>query len=465
MDIKKIYHQKSQRKSAFSLIELSIVILIVSILITGSIGVSKTVLSSSKNKISKERMEVVYKSIGNFVASNRRLPCPASLAVAKGSSTYGDESATPGTCTGAFKSSTNAPNLAYGMVPIKALGLDPEMAEDGFGNKFSYVVDMRFTKASVDTTSNDGFEITKSLPNETDSLPLDLGGIIPQGPAGTNLLSNQNGILLLISHGANKFKGFNAAGTAQTITAGVADENDNGCDENAACNTSGTTSFDREFVVNSTSSNFDDLVLFKNKNQLATDAGLEFLMCNGNEANTAAGNTVCPSQTWTTPLLKNASYGSLGYSNSLTCVRTCGKYGIWGAPSAVLSSSNITVTKSFDYAGGGMPVSGALFTYRGGTLLVIASVSGYQASGSTITANLFVRNSADTTNILSLGPITQVAATVANAHTSLNSRYFVVDPGSLTTGTNYRMRLEAAAGNFDGNDRYDVAVIEFPPVF
>ena len=318
-------YKKTQEKKGFSLIELSIVILIVSILITGSLGISKTAINNSKAKVTKERMDTVYKAFSNFLAVNRRLPCPAILTVPKGTSTYGTEAANQGTCTSTFTSSTNAPNLVYGMVPILALNLDPDMAEDGFGTKFTYVADKRFTRVNTSATDTlDGFEITKGIPSPNDTSSTDLLSADVQGPLGTLLLSNRNAVFVLLSHGANKFNGFNATGTTQNGVSTVTDENDNSCN---TCAVSGTTSFNRIFVASSTDANFDDSIIFKTKTQLVRDAGLEFIICAGLEAQTSLsewGLTVANS--------RNADYNcNLCSRDDANVRRTCGKFGIWSA--------------------------------------------------------------------------------------------------------------------------------------
>ncbi len=322
--------KKADKKTGFSLIELSIVILIVSILITGSLGISKTAINNSKVKVTKERMDTVYKAFSNYLAVNRRLPCPALLTVAKNTSGYGNEAATPGTCTSTYVSSTNAPNLVYGMVPITALNLDPDMAEDGFGSKFTYVVDKRFTLKSASIASSNGFEITKGVPNETDNGTTDLSGIDVQGPSGASLLSNKNGVLFLLSHGANKYNAFNASGTTQNGTSALADENNNSCN---TCSTSGTTSFDREFLASSTDPNFDDIALFKTKTQLIRDADLRFIMCGLGEA------TIAGPISWTV----NGAYGCSVCAGTANNSKICGPYGTWGANSTGLCTINTSI--------------------------------------------------------------------------------------------------------------------------
>ncbi|MES2677567.1 MAG: prepilin-type N-terminal cleavage/methylation domain-containing protein [Pseudomonadota bacterium] len=339
-------HKNTHEKKGFSLIELSIVILIVSILITGSLGISKTATNNAKAKITKERMNIVYQALTNFLATNRRLPCPAVITIAKGNNSgtattpnnmnYGQESGTAGgvvgtgACAQAFNSSDASNlNLAYGMVPIIALGLDPDMAEDGWGTKFTYVVDKRFTKQSVGIGASDGFEITQGVPNGTQTSSTDLGGIDIRDASSTSLLSNRNGIVLLLSHGANKFNGHNATGTVQNGTSGSGDEDSNTC---VPCVITGS-GFDRVFIANSTNANFDDITLFKTKTQLVRDAGLQFLMCSASEA-TAAGPI-----SWA----NNGSYGCSVCATGGGTIRACGIYGSWGASSISTCTTNSTV--------------------------------------------------------------------------------------------------------------------------
>jgi prepilin-type N-terminal cleavage/methylation domain-containing protein len=303
--------QKKQ-KTAFSLVELSIVILIVSILVTGSLGISKTALGNSKSKITKERMDTIYKALTSFVATNRRLPCPSVLTLAKGTAGYGVEAATPGTCTSV---TTISGNTVYGMIPITALGLDPDMGEDGFGTKFSYVVDKRFTKQSASTASSDGFEITKSVVAENGA------AITPtlirvQGPSGTDIVPDLNALFVLISHGANKANGWNATGTTQNPAGSIANETSNSSLDSVST-----------YIAYSTDANFDDILLFKTKPHLVRDAGLEFMMCNGAEAQTANN-----ANAWTTNGMYSCNICSTAANNS----KFCGKYGVWSPINTVI---------------------------------------------------------------------------------------------------------------------------------
>lgn len=311
--------------SAFSIIELSIVILIISILVSGGLVASKSAINSAKVKITRDRIDLIYKSIILFVANNKRLPCPASLDNSKTNATYGNEAITSGACS-AF-SSTSATNLSYGMVPVRSLGLPIEAAEDGFGNKFDYIIDKRFAIKYSDALPNgDSFEGTQSSPN-VGAATTALNIIKVQG-SGTDLMTNA--VLILMSHGANGFKAWPASGTAQNTTnSPTANENSNSRDENG-------NNYDNIFVNFSPDPNFDDMLFFKNKQQIVIDAGMEYIKCSKNDNNIdfpSSSYGTCASGTTTTSATVN-----YGESANVTCPcgtatpsRSCGKYGLWGS--------------------------------------------------------------------------------------------------------------------------------------
>jgi hypothetical protein len=90
----------------------------------------------------------------------------------KGSNNYGSEASNDEYCDELF---VGGVNLVYGMIPIDVLNLNADMAEDGYGTKFSYVVGKRFAKTSLGTSGSDGFELTKSAPSEADVDNIDWG--------------------------------------------------------------------------------------------------------------------------------------------------------------------------------------------------------------------------------------------------------------------------------------------------
>ena len=214
----------------------------------------------------------------------------------------------------------------YGMVPVKTLGLSNLVGKDGFNTKLSYIIDQRFANA-VDSSGTNGFEGSDPNINMINIKELS----ILTGP-----VIMLNGIMVIISHGPNKLGGFNSSGTSQNSPSNATnDEKDNAINSFVASPLSGN--FDNTFITNSTDSLFDDVLIFKNKMQLAIDAGFENMMCRGiTESLLCYDNTGLSSNL----IWPSANYGEFkttssscpaGCTNKLSGypARKCGKYGIW----------------------------------------------------------------------------------------------------------------------------------------
>lgn len=287
-------NQIGLKKTAFSLIELSVVILVISILAAGALSVSTVSLVNAKNKVTKERMEAIYKAIGTFVARNYRLPCPASLTIAKSSANYGTEDGSGDCATqgDGIYTSTIQSNIVYGMVPVKALGLADDVAEDGFGTKIAYIVNAKFTEAEYPTaTDTDGF----SFYEDTGSDMIN----IYQLPSTNNI---SNAVFVLLSHGANKYGGFNKYSTSQNSTLSAETYEGYNSLSSVTDNTSPTIDTASFGVIpsnptevsitltNSDSDDFDDIAFYKTRDQLLIDFDLGFLLpCTSSTTNWTSG--------------------------------------------------------------------------------------------------------------------------------------------------------------------------------
>jgi prepilin-type N-terminal cleavage/methylation domain-containing protein len=231
------------QKKAYSLIELSIVILIISILISGALTVFSGSANNKKITITKSRIDEVYKALGGFLLANGRLPCPASITAIKSTDlNYGAE----GSCaagSGVYISG----NLVYGMAPVKALGLPSEYAEDGFESKFAYIVEKNFTNNAT-------------FKNATATATMTLNEL----PGGVSQVITNDAILALVSYGANKSGAFNANGTVQNTRSNDSSEMEN--------DLGASNAFDKNLVFNAPDSDvFDDIVFYKTRNSLVSD--------------------------------------------------------------------------------------------------------------------------------------------------------------------------------------------------
>ncbi len=265
---------KKNKQRAFSLVELAIVITIISVFIAGVVNVGIGVTKNSKVTVTKNKMNEIYKALGNYAAANGRLPCPAPVIDIKGTTNYGNNQTDGlGSCYG-INSNTVVPGayasttLMYGMIPVQNLKLSSEMAEDGFGTKFGYVIDRRFTGFNENGNSNNfknGPEISVITINEKVGSTNEVGSTIETVTNGA--------AFVIVSYGANKKGGFNASASTQNGRSADTDELSNDLGTTASPN------FDATFVSLSDKSDvFDDILFYKTKKNIMTDFNLWSLM-------------------------------------------------------------------------------------------------------------------------------------------------------------------------------------------
>jgi prepilin-type N-terminal cleavage/methylation domain-containing protein len=253
-------------KRGYTLVELSIVILVISLLMAGVFSMATGSINNSKVALTNQKMKEVYKSMGTFLMINKRLPCPASLARSKIDDVdYGKEErddANNNCGTNGVYTATNYSNLIIGAVPIKSLNLGSEFAEDGYENKLSYVIDKRFTKNFISPTGGnleDSFGTVGSA--------IELMTAKENQVSGSTLLSDKV-MFLLISHGPNVYGSFTSASGQQNID--VANNID--VDELENQIKSSSPNFDNNFIVNSYKSDvFDDVLIYKTRSNFIQD--------------------------------------------------------------------------------------------------------------------------------------------------------------------------------------------------
>ena len=262
--------------------------------------------------------------MGKFLLTNKRLPCPAPLNLAESSASYGDETTKTGdNCNtvdgGIF---TNGNNFFIGAVPTTTLELPSDMAKDEFGNKITYIVSKNATIATVLEVTNPAI------------FPLSNTGFGATAYSGQMLTvfeySNRqitaNAILALISHGNNKNCAYPANSTSTNSSCPINDEATNSSNKYSAS----SASINNSIIYSSTNPNFDDIVLFKTRNQIANDFNAHHLvLCDAsattpynNYKRTAGGDVRTASQI----LFYEQNLFHKNLDNS--CQLICGKYGV-----------------------------------------------------------------------------------------------------------------------------------------
>jgi len=123
-------------QTGFSLVELAIVMLIVSILLAGvlmPLSIQRDVRSYADTK---KTMDDIKEALIGFALANGRLPCPATKTIADGTANAGTEALTGNACTS-----------ITGVIPWATLNV-PET--DEWGGRFTY----RATSTFADTYAN-----------------------------------------------------------------------------------------------------------------------------------------------------------------------------------------------------------------------------------------------------------------------------------------------------------------------
>jgi len=304
LSLKFVVNKKiSKAKSAYTLLELSIVIAIMAVMMTGAIGISVSTFNNTKKIATEMRLRQLYDAVGKFLLINKRMPCPARLDLTINDNGYGEEVGNGSGCsdfTGVYQGVNS--NHFYGMIPMKSLGLPLEFSRDEYGSKISFIVDDRFTRSFQDVPNfaNPSFGTVSAY---------DTAFNIQEKPPSAGKTNSAGAIMIILSHGKNKFGAFNDNATTQNIAPTDVDELSNAYSAN----------FDNNFIFKSLNSEiFDDIMIYKTRNQLVEEFSAFYLIA-CNNAGSLFDN-------------KNAYYGQNIFgtcANGIVPEIYCDKYGSW----------------------------------------------------------------------------------------------------------------------------------------
>lgn len=205
-------------QSGFTLVELTIVLIIVALLSTGLMLGMSAQRNVAENLDAQHQLENIREALLGFALSKGRLPCPAAPTLANANPGAGLES-----CP-----------LEHGVLPWVTLGL-PE--SDPWGNRFSYFASIGFTGPVTGGALS--------------SFTLDTNGTgeVKDGTAATTNIASQLPAVI-ISHGSNGAGAFQPSG--EKIPNGTGDELEN------------SNATNRIFISHTVTASFDDQVIWIN---------------------------------------------------------------------------------------------------------------------------------------------------------------------------------------------------------
>lgn len=178
---------KRGAQSGFTLIEMSIVMMILGIILVAGLKLYDNYVTHQTTVVTSSNVSLSSRAMSDYRARFGRYPCPASLTAPRGSAEYGREgdcnpnalardgvtagdeapanNTTPGTFANGFYVEQSArmididgdgtddinPLVVRGAIPFRDLNLPEEFAYDGYGQRLSYAVTAR---AAVQDTFN-----------------------------------------------------------------------------------------------------------------------------------------------------------------------------------------------------------------------------------------------------------------------------------------------------------------------
>jgi prepilin-type N-terminal cleavage/methylation domain-containing protein len=137
--------QVQAHTDGFSLIELSMVLIIIGLLVGAATTIGQMQIEQNKYIATKQTLENAKLALNTYYAQRKQYPCPANPATAPTVATYGFSVAVD--CKTTCPAGLTCPNanVAIGAFPYKTLGLGEEYATDDWGNKILYIIDRNFT--------------------------------------------------------------------------------------------------------------------------------------------------------------------------------------------------------------------------------------------------------------------------------------------------------------------------------
>ena len=175
---------ESRRKSrGFSLVEIAIVLAILGFLLTIGLKSTGAYLSAERRQTTVARLAGVDAALVNYVALQKRLPCPADGALQPGDANLGLERRDNGTGLCLIDPSPPVtPFMSRGVVPWVTLGITETEALDGWNNRITY----RTVSAANGFTNNNALDMTQCATNGTEDEQVPAVAPIPKTACNAN---------------------------------------------------------------------------------------------------------------------------------------------------------------------------------------------------------------------------------------------------------------------------------------
>jgi hypothetical protein len=240
---------------AYTLLELSIVLIIMGFTTFTFLGVVDSFIKVSNYKTTYERLDSIELRMLKYLKENKGLPCPASQTTSFETSGYGEDgdacasASLDELCPNATAYQVLGVTVGYqGSVPVISMGLPADYMYDGWGRRFTYYVSSKLN-CTNGTDLNSGFYSSED----------DLPSVDNKSDAVGVLHSYDKNAYILLSHGRNGYGAYTKSGVKVSELDASDDELEN-------------SDLDNNFVYNYFKPvAMDDILRFKTKWQLMLD--------------------------------------------------------------------------------------------------------------------------------------------------------------------------------------------------
>jgi len=248
----------------FTLVELSIVIIIVSLLMAGGLAVGTSMVEKAAYIDTQKQLRQIRQSLRDYYTVNGHLPCVAPLNTLPGTNGFGvaiaNCSTDLSTPSGTFRQ--GSPAIRIGMIPTRTLGLSDSAARDQYGSRIVYAVTEDLTDASLFGAQSGGITVLDKNDN----------------------IINSQAAYAIISTGRDR-KGSYRYAVSTSSTAASNDCGTSGALDIENCILSNTTFRDAPYNDGDSAMFYDDLMLWTPKFHLSstTAASDTLWAANGDE--------------------------------------------------------------------------------------------------------------------------------------------------------------------------------------
>lgn len=288
-------------RSGFTLLELAITLLILSLILGMGLQWWARTGAASCTRSTPDELATMQNAIDQFVAANGRYPLPASRRIGVNDPAYGREASGPFDPS-IVRIPQSSPVLV-GALPHVTLNLPNELASDCWGHKFTYAVTETFTTAA-------GYNNTANF-----------GGIVLRyGKIANSQELDKEAAYAIVSHGADALGASSASYTGPEINCNsVATDLSQPRIDKENCDTINSIFYMSEITTAEPDRYFDDYVVVANRVVSPGDCAASAVTwggnCQGNALLTLGGLSV--NVTNTTP-----GYTGLAVSTCTNGVRS-----------------------------------------------------------------------------------------------------------------------------------------------